>query len=98
MPQMAEQGMSRGPAGLGAGEEQAEVFLSARTARRREPLLRAGAGSQVFWRELQLFLVSFFVAVAQWPGVVTELPEDNSRVHWGKVTLQWHRSDLGLGQ
>lgn len=23
-----------------------------------------------------------------------ELPEDNSRVHWGKVTLQWHGSDL----
>lgn len=98
---MAEQGMSRGQAGLGAGKEQAEVFPQCPHSSEEGALaaqLPAGAGSQVFCRELELFLVSFFVAIAQGPGVVTELLEDNSRVHWGKVTPQWHRSDLGLAQ
>lgn len=51
-------------------------------------------GSQVFsCKERELFLVSFHGRCTT-AGCVMELPEDNSRVHWSKVTLQWHRSDL----
>lgn len=52
-------------------------------------------GSQVFsCKERELFLVCFHGRCTT-AGCVMELPEDNSRVHWSKVTLQWHRSDLG---
>lgn len=52
-------------------------------------------GSQVFsCKERELFLVSFHGHCTT-AGCVMELPEDNSGVHWGKVTLQWHGSDLG---
>ena len=52
-------------------------------------------GSQVFsCEERELFLVSVHGCCTT-AGCVMELPEDNSRVHWGKVTLWWHRSHLG---
>ena len=51
-------------------------------------------GTHEVCKEQELFLVSFHSHCTT-AGCVVELPDDNSRIHWGKVTLGWHRSDLG---
>lgn len=59
-------------------------------------VLAAGTLSPLFffWKERELFLVSFHCCCTT-ARCVRELPEDNSRVHWGKVTPGCHGGDPG---